>query len=192
MNLRTSSRYGYERLLIELNTRLNEQIFIIEQEVREQYFLINQLASCITTDKQKSRIHLKPTYLSRNKKSENDRNQLNIQLSAMYWADWKKSDSIVHEMDTKKSLRICYATHNSATEIRDFLIYLKPKIINASVVPESYLEKQKMLKLIDEIMHVYKEISTNDEQPKKRFSFKRIRSRNLNNEETLESKKIKL
>lgn len=167
------ARYGYERLLIDLSRKLKEKIYVLENELREQYLMISGLSTCTATNKYESRIILSSTRI---KLYENDqKNHLKIHLSAMFWANLNKNKSFTHKSSNDK-LRICYATHSSLGEIREFLNFLKPKNVYPTVVPENYDEKMKMFKLIDQIVNSY--IPTEQEVPsKKRFAFKRLRQK---------------
>jgi len=175
VNLKVPARYGYEYLLMELSKSLNEKIFIHEPDVYEQYSLISCLASCVTTDED-ARIFLKPTYLKIN--SDEQTNFLNIQLSAMFWTHWKGGSFVMKT--APKSYRVCYATHSSYNEIRDFLLHLKPKKVHLNVLPKEDKEKLKMLHQVKLIQQEYlpNELEHSDKTCKvqTKFTFKRIRS----------------
>lgn len=174
VNLKVPARYGYEYLLIELSKSLNEKIFIHEPEVYEQYSLISCLTSCVTTNEE-ARIFLKPTYL---KIKAEQTNILNLQLSAMIWTNWKGGSFVMKT--APNSYRICYATHSSYNEIRDFLLHLKPKKIHLNVLPNEEREKLEMLHQVRLIQQHYSENQFEElherskVQPK--FTFNRIRS----------------
>jgi hypothetical protein len=172
--LRVPARYGYERLLIELNRKLNEQIFVNQTEIMEQYLMISEITDCITSNKHNSRIHLMPAYLKVHEDYQKDKNCLKIHLSAMYWSKWNDSKPFVRAMGGER-LRICYATHSSFSEIRDFIKFLKPSRVYPTVMPEAPGERTKMLTLIDEIISSYRDTPAQDIQPIKRFAFKRLR-----------------
>jgi len=175
VNLKVPARYGYEYLLIELSTNLKEKIFIYEPEVYEQYSFISCLASCVTTDGD-ARIFLKPTYLTTN--ADEQTNILNLHLSAMFWANWKGGSFIMKTDPT--SYRICYATHSSYNEIRDFLLYLKPKKIHLNVLPKDEREKLEMLHQVRLIQKQYSENKFEElnksSNVQNKFTFNRIRS----------------
>lgn len=158
-----------------MSKHLKEQIFISETEVFEQYSFITDISDCITANKLKSRIYLRPDVSFQSAK-----NILTIQLSAMYWSNWKKGTTFVKETDSTHC-RICFATHNSFSEIRDFVTYLKPKLINPNVVPEDFKEKQKMFLLIKQFEeticgNVLPTTTTKERGCKRKFEFKRLLS----------------
>jgi hypothetical protein len=182
VDLVVPARYGYEYLLIELCSKLNEQIFILENDVFDQYSSISRLNACITTNDRKARIFLKPTFVPNTLKIDEKYKVLKLQLSAMFWSNWKRDTSFVRE--TKKNcLRVCYATHNSFNELRDFLTFLKPKKVHLNVVPENSEQKLAMLRQLKLIQDSYS-VKDNEEveEPKKKFTFKRIRSMSIKKE----------
>lgn len=175
------ARYGYEYLLLELSKKLNEKIHIHEHDVYEEYSLISSLDACVTTNSQAARIFLRPTYLKVNQIKPDEReNFLNLQLSAMFWANWN-GGSFVQKTD-RNSYRVCYATHSSYNEIRDFLLYLKPRKVYLNVLPADCEERLQMLQQLNLIQQHY--FKTQDEEVSKaatsitktKFSFTRIRS----------------
>lgn len=170
--LQTSARYGYERLLIQIYKELKEQIYINEQQVFELYSIISDLTTCVTSDKLKARISLKPSFMA-NEISE-DSNTLTIQLSAMYWKNWMKGTDFSTKIEGKNLIRVCYATHNSCSELEDFVTFLEPKCINATVIPNNFTEKELMMALI---RRMYKKFVREQEpEKKKKFTFKRLYS----------------
>jgi hypothetical protein len=175
VNLVVPARYGYEYLLMELSSKLSEKIFIHENDVFDQYSAISRLNACVTTNERKARIFLKPTFVTSTLKFDDQDEVLSLQLSAMFWANWKRGAPF--SLETKKnSYRVCYATHNSLAEIRDFLTFLQPRKVHLNVVPESVEQKKEMLKQLKSIQDSYSEKETQAAEPKKKFSFKRIRS----------------
>lgn len=180
VNLRVPARYGYEYLLMELSTRLSEKTFVHETNVRNQYLRISGLDSCIATNSAKARIFLIPTYLTSPVKTEKKEFVLNLQLSAMFWANWKHGSFV--EKISRNSFRVCYATHNSFSEIKSFLTYLKPKKVHLNVLPDG-VERAEMFRQLALIQKQY----SNDESIRedndgkiptssKKYSFKRIKS----------------
>ena len=175
---------------MELSTKLNEKIFIPEDDVFDQYTTISRLNACVTKNEQKSRIFLKPTFVSDRIKFDEKVDVLNLQLSAMFWTNWKRGTSFVLQTG-KKSYRVCYATHNSCNEIRDFLTFIKPKKVNLNVLPLNNDQKQEMFNQIKSIQDQYVEKTSeivNQVEPKKKFTFKR---RGSNRQDSYKMKSFK-
>jgi DNA cross-link repair 1C protein len=168
--LQTSARYGYERLFIELCKKLNLKIFIHEEEVYEFYCQISELHRCFTRDKSTAKVLLIPSYIT-NKSTEIDSNALVINISALYWSNWDDSKPFHHEVK-KNYLRVCYATHNSKSELEDFLDYMRPLKVNLNVASRNSVENNKMLE------DVQSYCTHSDESSKvvnsKKFSFKKL------------------
>lgn len=171
------ARYGYEYVLTEINRKLGEKICIIEPELYEQYSLISELDSCVTNNQKSAKIHLRQTYITDSIDFKKTDTVLTIHLSAMYWLNWTGGSFV--EKTSDNSYRVCFATHNSLNEIRDFLVYLKPKNVFLNVVPSNSSERNEMMKVLSDIQRQYR---VDDVKPveeavvMKRFSFKRIRS----------------
>lgn len=174
---------------MELSTKLNEKIFIHEAEVFEQYSSISRLCACVTANERQARIFLKPTFVSSTLKFD-EKDVMNLQLSAMFWKNWKRGTPFVLKTD-KQSYRICYATHNSFNEIRDFLLFIKPKKIHLNVVPENADQKREMFKQLEAIKKLYLKEEKLEEEKPKRFTFKRLRSRS-HREASKAAKKLKI
>lgn len=101
----------------------------------------------------------------------------------MIWQEWGSRDEFVKVL-RKDCYRVCYATHNSYEEIRDFLLYLKPKKIHPNVVPSVTKERYEMQARIREIQKTYMDLSDDEEvKPKKKFSFKRKPRQNNDDDE---------
>lgn len=163
-------------MLIELNARLKEKIFISEPDVYAQYVAISLLHCCVTANPQASRIFLKPTYISEANQYESSE-VLTIHLSAMFWTNWD-GGSFVRKV-AKNSYRVCYATHNSLSELSDFLLFLKPKQVHLNVLPINPIEKSEMLEQLASIQNKYLKDSTTlgyPDRSHKKGLFKRLRS----------------
>lgn len=157
---------------------MNEKIYVCEQEVFDQYLSISQLESCVTMTQRNARIFLKPNFVTSNVELNDDHVVMTLQLSAMFWANWKPQSPFVLKTNDK-SFRVCYATHNSFNEIRDFLLFLKPRKVNLNVEPENASAKLEMFEQLKKIQQVYQSEEQNAESkvdPPRKFSFKRIRS----------------
>lgn len=185
-----SARYGYERLLIEMSQFLRQKFYCFEEEIYEQYSQIAEISKYITKNDNEARIFVKPKFVDRSIPKQ--KNICTIHLSAMFWENWNKDKNIV--MKVRDDLyRIPYATHNSFEEIRDFLLYLKPKKIYLNVLPTDIKERYEMDKLKREIQQTYMDFSDNEEMGTKlsrKFSFKRTNDTYLN-ENNIKNKKSK-
>lgn len=167
--------------MMELSSKLNEKTYIEESEVFNQvYLLVSRLDSCVTMNKEKARIFLKPTFITSSLIPEKNDVFLNLQLSAMYWANWSHGSFV--KKTGENSFRVCYATHSSLSEITSFLSYIKPKKVYLNVLPVG-VERIEMLNQLEVIQRQYsKGENINKDQPegslstKRKFSFKRIKS----------------
>lgn len=175
-----------------------EKVYVLEEEVREQYLQISEINNCITKDLLNARIFFKPKYLQKTIPSieKPERNVLVINLSAMYWTNYDGASRSIVEKIRNDYIRVCYATHNSLEEIKDFLTYLKPKKVNLNVIPTNVKEKFEMFKQLREIQKMYMTMrdDEDEEQPvnvKKRYSFKRIGSKTFTNKETASGSSLK-
>lgn len=138
MALLVSARIGYEHLLMEIYKQLNQKVYI-EESADMGFSFISELSRCICSNEMSSRISLR----LKGNREENKPNVLNIKISAMFWADWKKGDEIVLRED-KSNIRICYSTHSSFSEIQDLLSYLKPVKTNLNVDGAGKIDPQRI------------------------------------------------
>lgn len=159
ISLKFPARYGYELLFIKIGTMLDVKIHINEDEM-EKYRYIPELDNIFTTNTRKSRIHACFDYKNKNGKLLTCNPELDpalilvIKPTAMIWKEWEDSLEIVKK-DANDNVRVCYSNHSSMSEIRDFLIYLKPKKVELNVVPIDSCKKQKMLDALSQIMSQY-------------------------------------
>lgn len=163
-------------MLIELHARLEEKIFVSEPDVYAQYLALSLLHSCVTADPQASRIFLKPTYITDANSGESSE-VLRIYLSAMFWSNWE-GGSFVRKV-AKNLYHICYATHNSFSELSDILLFLKPKQVYLNVLPTDPIEKCEMLEQLASIQNQYLKDMTSEKKldgSNKKVTFKRLRS----------------
>ena len=83
---------------------------------------------------------------------------------------------------------MCYSNHSSYDEIKKLLLFIKPKKISLSVLPEDELEKRTMLTQVNLITRNYStdmdslKVNNENEIPEciSTTSFKRIKSMNSN------------
>lgn len=157
--------------------KLREKIYIVEPELYEQYSLISHMDSCVVNSYRNARIHLRQTYIKETCEANDDDIVLSIHLSAMYWANWECGPFV--RKISGNACRVCFATHNSLSEIRDFLAFLKPKNVYLNVVPSNITQRNEMLNLLADIQRQY---NVDESKPveqttvPKKFSFDRIRS----------------
>lgn len=157
---------------MELSKQLKEKIHIVEPELYEQYSLVSLLDSCVTNSQRCSRIHLQQTYLKEAVEFAPSDVVLTLRLSAMYWRNWNGGH--FYERTSDNTYRVCFATHNSLGEIKDFLTFLKPKTVNLNVVPESLTEKIEMTKLLSDIQKTY-QIPPDEVLSTNAFRFNRLK-----------------
>lgn len=196
VHIKVPARYGYEYLLMELNAKLNEKI-CVNFDIYNQYTTISLLESCVTMNQDKSRIFLKAV----SETDIEDQNILTLQLSAMFWSKWSPDRPFVKKI-TKNYYRVLYSTHCSFNEIRDFILFLKPKKVHLNVLPPHGKERQEMF---DELSRIQNSIMPKDEidiqevnekataeNADKKFTFKRLRSKLSNqNKASVVVKKFK-
>jgi DNA repair metallo-beta-lactamase len=161
---------------MELSEKLNEKIYVCEREVFDQYLSISRLESCVTMSQPNARIFLTRNFVNSDIKLDSGDVVMKLQLSAMFWTNWSGGNFVLETH--KNSFRVCYATHNSYNEIRDFLLFMKPATVHLNVEPKDSNELQEMLSLLDKIQKEYQPSAVIEEivEPKK-FSFNKIRSR---------------
>lgn len=156
ISLKMPARYGYELLYIEIGKRLKSKIHINEEEM-EKYRYIPELDDIFTTNTKKSRIHACFDYHNKNGKKLTCNPELDpsiiraIKPTAMIWREWEESSDFV-KIEANDNVRVCYSNHSSLSEIRDFLIYLKPKNVELNVVPTDPTKKQQMLDTVSRIL----------------------------------------
>lgn len=167
--LEPSARYGYERLLTDINKKFKEKVYIHEEAVYEQYLVVSELSSCVTRDVLNSRISLKPSFVFDTNGKTADKNTLTIKLSAMYWKNWNKESPFECTNEAKKVVRVCYATHNSCTELENFVKFLEPKSIHPTVMPDNFNDKEIMNTIIRNMIKSFKNNVEIDPKPKRRF-----------------------
>lgn len=166
ISLKMPARYGYELLFIEIGKILGTKIHVNEGEF-DKYRFIAELDNIFTTISRKSRIHACFDYNNKNGKYLTCNPELDpslilvIKPTAMFWKEWEHQLEIVKK-DAKDNVRVCYSNHSSKSEIRDFLLYLKPKRVALNVLPTDPYKRQEMLDGISDIMAQYRPtISTN-------------------------------
>lgn len=164
---------------------MNEKVFI-EDSVDTGYASVTELRSCLSTNEKASKIslRLKARNFAHEKIKEN---VLNIKLSAMFWANWKKGEMFVCQEDTS-NIRICYATHSSFSEIRDFLNHLKPVKVYLNVIPDNFEQRHQMIQDLSEIQKMYTKKTEASCGPRE-FTFKRAYE--MTQAYTSKSKKVK-
>lgn len=156
ISLKMPARYGYERLFIEIGKMLKMRIHINDEEI-QKYRYIAELDNIFTTIPHRSRIHACFDYYNKNGKYLTCSTNLDpalirvIKPTAMIWKEWKESSEFVKK-EANEIIRVCYSNHSSLSEIRDFLLYLKPKNVELNVVPTDSRKKQEMLDTLSEIV----------------------------------------
>ena len=158
-----------------MSQRLKLKFYCEEEEAFEQYSQISEIHKYVTNDKYQARIVYKPKYVG---KSVPQKNVLYLNLSAMQWSNWDENSTIVQKV-RDDYFKICYATHNSSSELFDFVTYLKPKRIHLNVLPKSFKERQEMKSLMKKMQKCYMEVSDDEAENcnlTKNVSFKRLRN----------------
>lgn len=140
--IRTPARYGYEFLFQEIYRRTKLKIHINESEM-DQYRFFPDLDNCFTSDPKTScRIHASYSYHDSQSKILNcqpDKDPKFIRMikpSAWIWTNEYESNKAVYKYNYGW-YRVCYSNHSSFNEIRDLILYLKPKSVQFNVLPQS-------------------------------------------------------
>lgn len=155
--------------MTDINKKFKEKVYIHEEAVYEQYLVVSELSSCITRDVLNSRISLKPSFISDSNGKTIDKNTLTIKLSAMYWKNWNKKSPFECTDEAKKVVRVCYATHNSCTELEEFVRFLEPKSINPTVMPDNFIDREIINSIIKNMIKSFNNNVLIDPKPKRRF-----------------------
>lgn len=80
----------------------------------------------------------------------------------MIWTKWQPNQAIFEGELDKQIVRVCYSNHASYTEVRDLLLYLRPKSIELNVVPTCTAAKAEMNKEIKDILAEYQTVRFDD------------------------------
>lgn len=191
ISIRIPARYGSEYIFIEISKILKMKIHINQTEY-EKYRYIPEMDDCITSNGNETQIHACTLNQKTNWKTlsccnyENSKYIRVIKPSAMIWQGWKINDDIVTE-SSNEIYRVCYSSHASFTELKDMILYLKPKNVELNVIPEDEDEKFEMYKTLSTITNQYcdknEEVIVNLVED---YSFKNIRNNNNNSKENFE------
>lgn len=157
--LRTPARYGYEFLFQTIYEQTRLKIHINESEM-DQYRYFPELDNCFTTDARRAcQIHASYSYYDRNSKKltcQPDKDAKFIRVikpSALIWTEYEPNKQI-WKYDCGWH-RVCYSNHSSYSEIRDLLLYLKPKSVQFNVLPQSPEKRKEYDRNLQEIMALY-------------------------------------
>lgn len=156
ISLKMPARYGYEILFIEIAALMKTKIHILDDEMKN-YKYIPELDNIFTTISQKSRIHACFDYFNKNGKHLTCDPTFDpalirvIKPTAMIWREWQESMEIVKK-EPNEYVRVCYSNHSSCSEIRDFLMFLKPKNVELNVIPTEPNKRKDMLEALSEVM----------------------------------------
>lgn len=156
VSLKMPARYGYELLFMEIGRRLRKPIHINEEELMK-YKYIPELDGIFTTKANNSTIHACFDYQNKNSKTLTCNPELDpalirvIKPTAMVWKEWDETSDFVRR-EANEFVRVCYSNHSSLSEIRDFLVYLKPKKLEFNVVPSNPSQKLAMLDAVSDIL----------------------------------------
>jgi DNA cross-link repair 1C protein len=175
--LLSASKYGHEYLLAELYKTLKQQIHVSAARM-DAYKGVPDLLKCVTSDPKSTSIHsciqwgigkepiedettsnprvkrLRGKSLTANcthcpEFSIDDPLVLTIKPSVMHF--YTTHNNNVIEWVSKNYLRVCYSMHSSYSELKDFVLHVKPKSIHANVVPYGS-SRQVVLKLLEDIL----------------------------------------
>lgn len=152
--LHTSARYGYEWIFIQLHKTLNMKIHVKDAEY-DSYRYIPDMDDVITCQSQTTQIHACNKGIKNctcNAFSEQD-DIRTIRISAMIWQNWDRDKGCIQQdLILKQYFRVCYSNHASLNEIRELLMFFKPKEVFLNVLPQTKTECDKMKNILDSIM----------------------------------------
>lgn len=157
--IRASARYGSECLFRDIYKRTRLKIHVNNSEL-ERYLYFPELDECFTTN-ENSQIHGCYSHANRNSKyltcqpNKDDKYVRVIKPSAFIWKNWKLSEPIYRYDSDMKWCRVCYSNHSSFNEIRDFIMYLKPKRVKLNVEPNTYDKLCEYQKNLQDIMDTF-------------------------------------
>ncbi|XP_018326806.1 protein artemis-like [Agrilus planipennis] len=158
--LHTCAHIGYEDLFIELYKKLNISIHVTQSSI-EFYKHIPEIGKAVTLNEH-SKIHackdINPklskkmckTYYNKQKHTRT------IKLSAYRWTKKRCVENSFFEKSNDNYIHMCYSTHASFEEIREFILFLKPNEIEPCVYHDNAERNQLMEKIIQDIINSYK------------------------------------
>ncbi|XP_055692046.1 protein artemis-like [Lutzomyia longipalpis] len=144
--LKTPAHYGSEFLFKEIHKRTRMPLHIEPWNMAD-YAYIPDMDGVFTVDEKQSQIHACwkpgcPVVRSSGKKVRE------ILPTAMFWTNWKESRDFVKV--TNFNIRVCYSSHSSMRELRDFITFLRPASVKLNVIQES--KKTEMYNALRKIL----------------------------------------
>lgn len=130
VRLQLPAGFGHEQIFkaFWLDFKENGLVHVSEKKFA-QYETIEDIAKLVTMDPTNAKFHVDNCGCSLPPERVK-----NIRPSAMRFTMRPTETSIVE--DSRNLTRVCYSTHASGEEIRDFVEYLKPKKLYPNVVPK--------------------------------------------------------
>ncbi|XP_066584712.1 protein artemis-like isoform X3 [Prorops nasuta] len=167
--LECSANYGSEFLFMELGKSLNIKIHV-KDAVYQSYCHIKEMEQYITNNPQSTSIHACTYKFQRLLCMDGvDQNSiLTIVPSVLRWHG--KNIKIIGEQseDDERTYYVCYSTHASFRELKEFVKYFNPDSIHPCVIPmEKYISKNAFNNLLEEL-HKMPEMKLK-EDPEKLF-----------------------
>ncbi|KYQ52561.1 Protein artemis [Trachymyrmex zeteki] len=146
--LECSALYGSEFLYMRLSKSLKTLIHV-KDCVYNSYIRIPELACHVTNNPLDARIHACMHKLMKCRTNVLQQDILTIVPSVRKWKG--RDTSVVGEWDEirEKTFNVCYSTHASFNELKEFIQHFKPKNIYACVCPKN--EEKTIYRLLDEI-----------------------------------------
>ncbi|XP_077301179.1 protein artemis-like [Arctopsyche grandis] len=141
VSLSISAKYGSEYLYKEMYERLKMPIHV-SNFMYDIYSQVLDMRPTVTNDPKKTQIHSCSTnyscyahniYCLDNIKQANVRH---VRPSAQIWNGWDEKSDLFKEKNDENFINVCYSSHCSHNELKEFLSYLKPKCIEPCVVPK--------------------------------------------------------
>lgn len=153
VNITPTAKYGSEFLFMEIAKEMQMPIHVNE-DCYNVYKCIPEMDNAVTLNPAETRIHSNCGIKYKQICLTSTEFLREIVPSALWWRG-KNLESFVEEEHENK-IRICYSSHASFEEVKDFLLLLKPAEVEPCVVPTSVKEKIDLTNLLEQIMLSYK------------------------------------
>ncbi|GAB0097834.1 protein artemis [Sergentomyia squamirostris] len=148
VSLKTPGRYGQEYLFKEIHRRTGRSLHVDVTNL-SNYAHIPDMDGVVTIDGSKCQIHACWEFCHCLKGGT--KKIRTIKPTAMIWKNYKLSDGISQQI-SETFVRVCYSSHSSYEEIRDFILFLRPQRVELNVIPDAVDARAEMFRLLREIL----------------------------------------
>ncbi|XP_059622714.1 protein artemis-like [Phlebotomus argentipes] len=146
--INTPARYGSEFLFREIHRRTKKSLHI-DLDNLSSYCHIPDMDGVFVLDGQQSQVHAcwKPGCSA---VRHQGKEVCEIRPSALFWRNWKTTSCLTKSQS--RIFRVCYSSHSSLAELKDFIGFLKPRKVELNVVPKSAESRAEMFSVLREIL----------------------------------------